>query len=306
VKEGWRRAIRERVPGELVEDAPLAPRTSCRIGGPADLLVRPRDPEALSRLLSTCAELAVPVFVLGGGANTLFADAGVRGVVLKLPQDFSGEGEEAGELVFCAGAPIARLVERARAKKLVGMEFLAGIPGTLGGAAVMNAGTKLGSMADIVSRVEVATLAGAGFVPASELRYAYRHSELPPGAVVTRVAVRLREGDLAKSAALMEADKAARRKSQPLDQPSWGSTFVNPPGDAAGRLLEAAGLKGRRIGQAMISEVHANFVVNLGGATAVDALALMRLARSTVKERFGVVLEPEVRRVGEFGNEREI
>lgn len=306
MKDGWRRAIRERVAGEIVEDAPLAPRTSCRIGGPADLLVRPRDPEALARLLSACAELAVPLVVLGGGGNTLVADAGVRGVVLKLPQDFAGEGEEGDELVFCAGAPIARLVERARSRQRVGMEFLAGIPGTIGGAAVMNAGTKLGSMQDIVARVEVATLAGAGFLSARELRYAYRHSELPRGAVVTRVAVRLPEGDPVKSAALMDADKAQRRRTQPLDQPSWGSTFVNPPGDAAGRLIEAAGLKGRRIGGAMISDVHANFVVNLGGATAVDALALMRLARSTVKERFGVVLEPEVRMLGEFGNEKEI
>jgi len=283
-----------------VRDAPLAPRTSIRVGGPADLLVRPADPDALSELLRAVRELAVPLAVLGGGANTLAADAGVRGVVLRLPPDFPGEAVEGERLVLSAGAPTSRLPARAHALGLVGMEFLGGIPGTMGGATAMNAGTRLGEMKDLVERVELATADGVGFVPAASLGFAYRTCRLPPGAVITRVGLRLRRGDVAESAARMREDQAGRRRTQPLDRPTFGSTFTNPPGDFAGRLVEAAGLKGHRVGNATWSDVHANFVVNLGGATAGDVLALIRLARARVLERFGVRLSTEVRFVGEF------
>ncbi len=156
-------------------------------------------------------------------------------------------------------------------------------------------------MKDIVERVEVATASGVGWVLAARLGFAYRTCRLPAGGVVTRVAVRLRRGDAAASRAAMDADRDRRRRTQPLTQPTWGSTFRNPPGDHAGRLIEAAGLKGHRLGNAMWSDVHANFVVNLGGATARDCLALVNLARARVRERFGVELALEVRLVGEFG-----
>ena len=295
----WLDELSARVRGEIQRDAPLAPRTAIRVGGAAELLVRPADPDALSELLRLAAELGVPVSVLGGGANTLVADAGVRGVVLKLPQDFPETA--AGEtLVLAAGAPIARLPARAHALGLTGMEFLGGVPGTLGGAVAMNAGTRLGEMKDIVTRVELATARGTGFVPAADLGFAYRACRLPPGAVVTRLEVRLRPGDVAASEAAMREDREKRRRTQPLDRPTFGSTFTNPPGDFAGRLIEGVGLKGHRVGNATWSDVHANFVVNLGGATAADVLALIRLARARVRERFGVRLETEVRFVGEF------
>jgi UDP-N-acetylmuramate dehydrogenase len=297
----WRAEIAALVRGECRRDAPLATRTAIRVGGPADLLVRPADAADLSALLAACRRLEVPVTVLGGGANLLVSDRGVRGVVVRLPPDFGEEEGEGGRLVLSAGAPTSRLVQRAQTLGLVGCEFIAGIPGTLGGAVAMNAGTKIGEMKDVVSRVEVATPQGPRWIAAAELGFAYRTCRLPPGAVVTRVEVRLRPGDAARSRAAMEADKEHRRRTQPLTQPSWGSTFRNPPGDHAGRLLEAAGLKGHRIGGAMWSDVHANFVVNLGGATAADCLALIRLARARVRERFGVELELELRLAGEFG-----
>jgi UDP-N-acetylmuramate dehydrogenase len=296
----WQDEIARRVRGEILRDAPLAPRTTIRVGGPADLLVRPADPDALAELLRAARDLAVPLHVLGGGANTLVADAGVRGVVLRVPASLAPEEERGETLLLCAGQPTSRLWVRGHALGLVGMEFVAGIPGTLGGALAMNAGTRVGEMKDVVSRVEVATADGAGFLAARELGFAYRTCRLPPGAVATRVEFALRSGDVAASERTMQEDRERRRRSQPLDRPSFGSTFRNPPGEFAGRLVEAVGLKGHRVGGAMWSEVHANFVVNMGGARASDVLALVRLARSRVQERFGVVLETEVRLLGDF------
>jgi len=299
----WRAEIESTVRGEILRDAPLATRTAVRVGGPADLLVRPADPDALATLLRTVRRLGVPLAILGGGANLLVSDRGVRGVVLKLPQDLAPESGSGETLTLNAGAPNPRLSARAHARGLVGMEFIAGIPGTLGGAVAMNAGTRIGEMKDVISRVELATAEGAGFVPASDLAFGYRRARLPPGSVVTRVEFRLRRGDVAASAAAMKADRDRRSSTQPLDRPTFGSTFTNPPGDFAGRLIEAVGLKGHRIGNATWSDVHANFVVNLGGATAAEVVALMRLARARVRERFGIALETEVRLVGEFAPE---
>ncbi len=302
----WREEIARRVRGEALRDAPLAPRTTIRVGGPADLLVRPADPDALAELLRAVRELAVPLHVLGGGANTLVADAGVRGVVLRLPPDLAGEDARGETLLLGAGQPTSRLWVRAHALGLVGMEFIAGIPGTLGGALAMNAGTRIGEMKDVVRRVELATADGAGFVDAEALAFAYRTCRLPAGAVATRIELSLRPGDVAESERTMQEDRRRRRSTQPLDRPSFGSTFRNPPGEFAGRLIEAVGLKGHRVGGAMWSDAHANFVVNLGGARAREVLALVNLARSRVKERFGIVLETEVRMVGEFLAEDEV
>lgn len=302
---GWRDALCERLRGEVLRDEPLAPRTSIRVGGPADLLVRPADPDDLAALLRGARELGVPLSVLGGGANTLVADRGVRGVVLRLPAEWGPAELEAtdastGTLVLPAGAPISRLMQRGHALGLTGAEFLAGIPGTLGGATAMNAGTRTGELSKVLRRAELATADGAGWVEAAALRLGYRESHLPPGAVVTRLECVLVPGDVARSRAVMEADVAQRRRSQPLSQPNFGSTFWNPPGRYAGQLIEAVGLKGHRVGQAMWSDVHANFVVNLGGATAADVLALLKLARSRVKEQFGLTLHAEVKLLGEF------
>jgi UDP-N-acetylmuramate dehydrogenase len=233
----WVREVAAAVRGECTPDAPLAPRTSIRVGGPADLLVRPADPPDLAALLWNCASRRVPVLVLGGGANLLVADAGIRGVVVRLPVDFGEESADGQRLVVSGGAPVTRLVQRALAAGLTGCEFASGIPGTLGGATAMNAGTGIGEMRDVVERVEVATPEGLRWIPAADLGFAYRTCHLPEGAVITRVGFLLERGDVAASRATMEADREHRRRTQPLNWPTWGSTFRNPPGDHAGRLV---------------------------------------------------------------------
>lgn len=298
--EQWTRHI----PGDVRLDEPLAPWTSVRVGGPAQMLFRPRSMNELVQALKVARADGIPTYVLGGGANTLVGDGGIPGLTLKLPADlFPEEMEKQGtraRLTFGAGAAIVRLINQMRAHRLRGAEFLAGIPGTLGGAVCMNAGTKAGECMTAVEAVEVATADGAGWIGRERLTARYRHTELPPGGVVTRVRFALEEGDPAASQAAMEADLAYRKRTQPLSQPNSGSVFKNPPGDHAGRLIESVGLKGHRLGGAQISALHANWIVNLGSATARDVAGLMDLARARVQEATGVELVPEVKRAGRF------
>lgn len=289
-------------PSEAKRNEPLAPWTSVRVGGAAEVLVRPASPDALVATLRFARETNTPITILGGGANTLVGDLGVPGFTLKLPSDYFPEevklDASGGTLTLNAGSAIARIVTLMKQHALVGAEFLAGIPGTLGGATAMNAGTKHGEAMTVIDAVELATPDGLGWV--TGLGYRYRHTDLPPGAVVTRVRFRLRTGDLAESQAKMEADLSYRKRSQPLSQPNFGSVFTNPPGHFAGALIEQVQLKGHRIGNAQISTLHANWIVNLGGATAADVTGLMTLAQARVHEATGVELTPEVKRVGRF------
>lgn len=300
-------ALKRASRGEVLQDVPLAPRTSVRVGGPAQLWVRPRDPEALVAVLGVLCDAGVPWFTLGGGANTVVGDVGVEGAVLKLGPDFASEQvEEGGDhalLTLGAGAPIARFVSLAREQRGVGVAWASGIPGTVGGMVTMNAGTSTGAAADHLEAVEVATPDGLRWLAASELRLSYRRCQLPEGAVLTRARCRVRRGDEAhvqEDTRLAKADVERRRSTQPLSQPNSGSVFVNPSGNFAGRLIEQAGLKGARRGGAQISEKHANFIVNLGDATAADVIELIALARSTVLCTAGIELQPEVRLVGTF------
>ena len=292
------------VAGEVKARSPLAPWTSVRVGGEADVWVRPKDGEALVQLLRMARQEGVQVTVLGGGANTLVGDGGVRGIVLKLPADLLPEDKQidgdGGRLTLCAGAAIARLITVMKANALVGAEFLAGIPGTIGGAVTMNAGTKHGECMTLVEAVELATPDGLGWVDARALPHRYRHTELPPSAVVTRARFRLHTGDVIASQRKMDSDLGYRKATQPLSQPNFGSVFKNPRPHFAGALIEAVGLKGHLIGRAQISTLHANWIVNLGGASARDVTSLMALAQARVRERFGTELEPEVKRVGVF------
>jgi UDP-N-acetylmuramate dehydrogenase len=281
-------------PADVEHNAPLAKWTSVRVGGSAELLVRPSSPEALLEVLRD----GRPVSLLGGGANTLVGDGGVPGFTLKLPSDLFPEEVQGDRITLGAGAAIARLVTLMKQQELTGAEFLAGIPGTIGGATAMNAGTKNGECMRVVEAVELATKDGIGWV--EKLRYEYRHTYLPPGAVVTRVRFKLSHGDLKESQVKMDTDLAYRKRTQPLSQPNFGSVFTNPPGDFAGRLIESVSLKGHRIGNAQISMLHANWIVNLGGATAHDVVALMDLAQQKVREASGINLHPEVKRIGTF------
>ncbi len=281
---------------DVTFDVPLAKWTSVRVGGSAEALVKPSHPDVLVQTLAIAKREGLTVSILGGGANTLVGDAGVPGVTLKLqpgPEQLDGE-----KVTLPAGAAIARLVTLMKQQKLVGAEFLAGIPGTIGGATAMNAGTKNGECMRIVDAIELATADGLGWV--TGLPYVYRHTAIPAGAVVTRVRFKLEQGDLALSQQKMDTDLAYRKRTQPLDKPNFGSVFTNPPGDHAGRLIESVKLKGHRVGNAQISELHANWIVNLGGATARDVVALMDLARDRVRDATGVTLTPEVKRIGVF------
>lgn len=292
------------VDAEVKAGEPMAPQTSIRVGGPAELLVRPRSPQGLAKLLQLSQREQVPLWILGGGANTLVGDLGIPGITLKIPVNLWPEevrlSASSGTVTLCAGAAIARLIQVMKSNGLVGAEFLAGIPGTIGGALAMNAGTKMGECISAVESVEVATPEGIGWLPRAKLRYEYRRTALPALGVVTRVRFLLPLGDPAQSQAKMEADLAYRKRTQPLSQPNFGSVFQNPPGDFAGRLIEQVGLKGHILGKAQISGLHANWIVNLGGATAHQVVSLMDLARARVLDATGVDLKPEVKRVGSF------
>lgn len=288
-------------PGEVKRDEPLAPWCSVRVGGPAEALVRPASVASLALVLRLARENGVAVTLLGGGANTLVGDLGVPGITLKLGSDYFPEEITEQTITVNGGSAIARIVTLMKTNQRVGAEFLAGIPGTIGGATAMNAGTKNGECLSIVEAIELATAEGIGWVDSKTITFRYRHTDLPVGSVVTRVRFRLTSGDIAESAKKMELDLAYRKRTQPLSQPNFGSVFTNPPGGQfAGALIEKVGLKGRQIGAAQISNLHANWVVNLGGAKAADVTALMAEAQTKVLAETGVTLVPEVKRIGVF------
>ncbi|MGV3625454.1 MAG: UDP-N-acetylmuramate dehydrogenase [Archangium sp.] len=283
------------------KDVPLAPWTSVRVGGAAENLARPETADELVKVLAFAKAEGLPLTILGGGANTLVGDLGVPGITLKLNNDYFPEEIDDTRITVNAGSAISRIVTLMTKNNLVGAEFLAGIPGTLGGATAMNAGTRNGEAMTVIEAVELATSEGLGWV--SGLTYRYRHTDLPVGSVVTRIRFNLRRGDLAESKEKMTADLGYRKRTQPLSQPNFGSVFTNPPGHFAGALIEQVNLKGHRIGDAQISEKHANWIVNLGNATAADVTALMTEAQKRVLESTGVSLTPEVKRIGRFLND---
>lgn len=294
--------LRAHVRGEHALDEPLANRTSIRIGGKADLFIQPADSEALQQALRILADDGVGWHVLGGGANSLIGDGGIRGAVLRLPNlpEQIEAGPDGVTVTLAAGSPITKIIQVMRKQRVVGAEFMAGIPGTIGGAVTMNAGTKNGSLDRILRRVELATPDGMIARERDELRFAYRFTHLPERSVVARATLFLPFGDVPASEKKIADDLGYRRSTQPLQLPNFGSCFVNPEGASSGRLIEEAGLKGHRIGNAQISEVHANFIVNLGGAKASEVRALLELAAERVRERSGIELRREVKFVGAF------
>ncbi len=286
-------------------DEPLARHTSFRIGGPSDLLAMPDTEGELALVVRAAAAHGVPVTVLGGGSNVLVGDGGIRGVVVKLGSGFRRVDwrPDGTDVVVRAGAAVqlGRLARAAVARGLAGLEYAEGIPGTVGGALFMNAGAYGGEVADAVDGVDGVDATGRPTSLArGALGFRYRRAELPRGFLVTAVRFRLRpEAGPALPARMAEA-RRRRLASQPHGKPNSGSMFKNPAGEHAGRLIEAAGLKGARAGRARISERHANFIENEGGAHAADVKALMDVAQRVVWERSGVWLEPEVRLVGSW------
>jgi UDP-N-acetylmuramate dehydrogenase len=283
--------------GRLAADAPLGPQTWFGTGGPAEVLFRPADTEDLAAFLKALPH-DVRVTVLGVGSNLLVRDGGVKGVVVRLMRGFTGIAVEGHELLAGAGAPDLNVALTAREHALAGLEFLSGIPGTVGGAVAMNAGAYGGELAEVLISAEAVDRAGKVHrVSASELGFSYRHSEAPADWIFTSARLRARPGDqLAIARRIAEID-AVRTESQPRSR-TGGSTFVNPPGHKAWELIDQAGCRGLRIGEAQVSEKHCNFLINLGAATATDLEELGEEVRRRVLEKSGIRLEWEIRRLG--------
>jgi UDP-N-acetylmuramate dehydrogenase len=286
-------------------DEPLARHTSMRVGGPADVLAMPESAAQLAEVMAGAAAAGVRVTLLGGGSNVLVGDGGIRGVVVKLGRGFSAidwSETPAGPRVRAGAAvQLGKLARAAVARGLAGLEYAEGIPGTVGGALFMNAGAYGADLSAVVDAVEgIAPGEGCVKLRGPDLRFRYRRAELPGGFVVTAVVFALSHDDAAAIRRRMNEARRRRLAGQPQGNPSAGSIFKNPNGDFAGRLIEGAGLKGARAGRARISDRHANFIVNEGGARAADVKALMDVAQREVWERSGVWLEPEVQLVGSW------
>jgi UDP-N-acetylmuramate dehydrogenase len=293
--------LRERFGDRLQVEFPLAALTSFQIGGPADLFVAVENEGELMDAVAAAYRHQVSYFCLGAGTNLLVSDRGMRGLVIKLGIGFAALTIDGLDLTAGAGAQFGTMVKTAVEHGLAGLEFGEGIPGTVGGGLVMNAGAFGGEMARVVTTVHGVTSRGeARALTRDEVQFAYRRTELPPRFVITRVDFRLERGDREALMARVAELKAKRAARQPKGVPNAGSVFKNPPGNFAGRLLEGAGLKGAQMGAAAFSERHANFIVNLGGARAEEVRALIDMARYRVKETSGVWLDPEVRLVGEW------
>jgi len=290
--------------GELLPNAPMSSRCTIRAGGQAAALCKPRSKESLVAVLRFLHKEGVDFFTLGKGANLLVGDKGYDGVVLSLGDMPVEEKvqlfENRGELTLSAGQSISRLLSVGFSHGLVGAEFLSGIPGTLGGACAMNAGTPAGECMSLVLAVELATAEGVGWVEARHIGHVYRHTQLPPGSVVVGLCCALPKGDTALSKEALRKDLLRRKEAQPLELPSFGSAFKNPEGKYAGQLIESVGLKGEICGGAQISTKHANWIVNLGGATARDIFTLMEMATARVQTQHGIGLVPEVKLMGVF------
>jgi UDP-N-acetylmuramate dehydrogenase len=267
--------------GKVRAGEPMRLHTTLRVGGPADAFLEPDCAGDVAEALRICREEAVPLLVLGNGSNLLVRDGGVRGAVLHLGERFSRIEVNGDTIIAQAGAMLSRVAAEALKHGLCGMEFASGIPGSVGGASAMNAGAYGGEMKDIVRAVEAVAPDGkAVALTNTEMHYAYRHSRaLDEGLVITGVELALMRGDMEASRALAEDYAARRSEKQPLELPSAGSFFKRPPGRFAGQLIAEAGLKGLCVGGAMVSEKHAGFIVNTGGAKAADILALAALVR---------------------------
>jgi len=286
------------VHGRVQADAPLAPFTWFRVGGPAEALVRPSSPTDLAGFLAALPH-DVPVQVLGAASNVIVRDGGIHGVVLRLGRGFGDIRVEPDGVVAGAACLDAAVAEHAAAAGLTGLEFLSGIPGAIGGAVAMNAGAYGGEIAGCLDWAEVVIRSGEQVrLDAAALALAYRHASLPPGAVVVRARLRARPGDRAAIAARMADIRRSREATQPVRARTGGSTFRNPPGMRAWELIDAAGGRGLVRGGAACSDKHCNFLLNTGAATAADLEGLGEELRRRVHAASGVTLEWEIKRMG--------
>ncbi|MDP2599740.1 MAG: UDP-N-acetylmuramate dehydrogenase [Deltaproteobacteria bacterium] len=291
-------------------DLSLSRLTGIHVGGPADAVVWPKNEEELARAVLWAREKKIPTFVLGKGSNTLVLDGGVRGLVISLTKGFRNfsVSRENGEHVWVqaqGGVPTQQFVRWCVDQGFAGAERLAGVPGTIGGNVFMNAGTHLGDVGGLVEEVQICDAKGKISVwPAAKLQFEYRKSSIPPSSVVISAVLKLKKGEKEKLEKEVRGLFEKRGLDQPVDLPNLGSVFKNPPAGKQGRkkaweLIVDAGCKGVRVGGARVSEKHANFIINEGKATAKDVLILIGLIKDKVKEATGIVLETEIKVVGE-------
>ena len=285
----------------ILIDEPMSRHTTFRVGGPADFFVTPKAKEEVRDVIRICKEAGMPYYIIGNGSNLLVSDAGYRGVVVQIYKEMN-EVKVEGDLVKAqAGALLSGIAAKALGAELTGFEFASGIPGTIGGACVMNAGAYGGEMKDVLESVTVLT--GEGKIielGRNELELGYRTSVIAKkGYIVLGAVLKLERGDGEKIKTYMDELKEKRVTKQPLEYPSAGSTFKRPEGYFAGKLIEDAGLRGFQVGGAQVSEKHCGFVINRNHATAADIMELMRQVQIRVKENSGVDLEPEVKRLGD-------
>lgn len=300
--EQWQEAVAATLPGLTVyKQEPMKKHTTFRVGGPADYFVCPKR-EELPKLLKLAGQYQLPVTVIGNGSNLLVGDKGIRGLVIEVGAGMN-EIQITGTILRAgAGALLSKVAAAAAAAGLSGMEFAAGIPGSIGGAVTMNAGAYGGEMKDILQEVTVLTPEGGEkTLSLEELDLSYRHSCISEqGCVVLEAVISLTPAPEEEIRAKMADLRNRRVEKQPLEYPSAGSTFKRPEGYFAGKLIMDAGLRGYAVGDAQVSEKHCGFVINRGNATAAEILQLMQEVQERVKTQFGVTLEPEVKRIGEF------
>lgn len=282
-------------------EEPMKKHTTFRVGGPADVLVQP-DETALAAILALCRQYHVSYSFIGNGSNLLVGDKGIRGVVIEMTDPMGNIEVDGTKITAQAGAMLSKIANTAASNGLGGMEFAAGIPGSVGGAVVMNAGAYGGEMKDIIEKVYVLDENGAQLeLDRGALDLGYRHSCIPEKKyIVTKVVLELVPRNEAEIRSEMKELNEKRAEKQPLQYPSAGSTFKRPEGYFAGKLIMDAGLRGYQVGGAQVSEKHCGFVINKGDATAADICQLMRDVSDKVQAQFGVVLEPEVKMIGEF------
>lgn len=293
--------LRAEIAGEVRSGEPMARHTTYRVGGPAAIYCVLETVHDVVTALRVLDEEDVPWAVVGKGSNLLVADSGYDGAVLVLGREFKRHVIEDETLRAGSASVLAHLVQDAFGLGLSGLEWAVGIPGTLGGALAMNAGTPEGWIGQIVDTVTLFVPGlGLTLVHGRDVVWDYRRSGLAGRGIILEATLKVTEGEPERIRAEMERNLKRRKATQPMRLPCAGSVFVNPPGDSAGRLIEACGLKGMRLGGACVSTVHANFIVNEGGASAADVVGLIRKVRMTVKDGCGVDLRPEIRFLGEF------
>ena len=286
----------------ILRDEPMCRHTTFRVGGPADYFVTPQSVEEIRGILAVCRKENVPYYIVGNGSNLLVGDGGYRGAVIQIYRNMSSVTVEGNEITAQAGALLSAVAAAAKNASLTGFEFAGGIPGTIGGSVVMNAGAYGGEMKDVLTEVTVMNAEGDIFtLPTEELELGYRTSIIKTaGYIVLEAKIRLKEGDPEVIRETMKDLTIRRTTKQPLEYPSAGSTFKRPEGYFAGKLIMDSGLAGYQVGGAQVSEKHCGFVINAGDATARDVRTLMDNVRDIVYKKYGVTLEPEVKFLGEF------